>query len=39
MVEHVFGYYGPLEHKNGKLVAINMCKNASIWVGKLEDTA
>ena len=31
MVEHVFGYYDPLEHKNVKLVAINMCKNASIW--------
>ena len=31
MVEHVFGYYDPLEHKKVKLVTIKMCKNASIW--------
>ena len=30
MVEHVFGYYDPLECENVKLVAIKMCKNASI---------
>ena len=31
MVEHVFGYYDPSEHKKVKLVAIKMCNNASIW--------
>ena len=31
MVEHIFGYYDRPEHKNVKLVAIKMCKNASIW--------
>ena len=30
-MEHVFEYYDPLEHKKVKLVAIKMCKNASIW--------
>ena len=38
MVEHVFGYYDPFEHKNVKLVAIKICKNASIYlVLKLEE--
>ena len=31
MVEHVFRYYDPPEHKKVKLVAIKMTKNASIW--------
>ena len=31
MVEHVFGYYDPPEHKKMKSVTIKMCKNASIW--------
>ena len=31
MMEHVFGYYDPPENKKVKLVAIKMCKNASIW--------
>ena len=31
MVEHVFENYDPLEHEKVKLVAIKMCKNASIW--------
>ena len=30
-VEHVFRYYDLPEHKNVKLVAIKMCKNAFIW--------
>ena len=30
-VEHVFENYNPLEHEKVKLVAIKMCKNASIW--------
>ena len=30
MVEHVFRYYDPPEHKRVTLVAIKMCKNASI---------
>ena len=30
MVEHAFEYYGPPEYKKVKLVAIKMCKNASI---------
>ena len=31
MVEHVFGYHNPPGLKKVKLVAIKMCKNASIW--------
>ena len=31
MVENVFEYYDPLEHKKAKSVAIKMCKSASIW--------
>ena len=31
MVEHVFEYYEPLKRVKVKLVAIKMCKNASIW--------
>ena len=31
MVEHVFEYHDPFEHEKMKLVAIKMCKNASIW--------
>ena len=31
MVEHVFEYYDALEREKVKLVAIKMCKNASIW--------
>ena len=30
MVEHVFRYYDPPEHKRVTLVATKMCKNASI---------
>ena len=30
MVEHVFEYYDPPEREKVKLVAIKMCKNASI---------
>ena len=38
MVEHVFWYYDPHEHKNVKLVAIKMGKNASIWWENEEAT-
>ena len=31
MVEHVFEYYDPPEREKVTLVAIKMCKNASIW--------
>ena len=31
MVEHVFENYDPLKREKVKLVAIKMCKNASIW--------
>ena len=31
MVDRVFEYYEPSECKKVKLVAIKMCKNASIW--------
>ena len=31
MVEHVFEFYDPPKCENVKLVAIKMCKNASIW--------
>ena len=31
MVEHDFQYYDPPEREKVKLVAIKMCKNASIW--------
>ena len=30
-MEHVFEYYDPHEREKVKLVAIKMCKNASIW--------
>ena len=30
-MEHAFEYYDRPEHKKVKLVAIKMCKNASIW--------
>ena len=31
MAENVSKYYDPLERKRVKLVAIKMCKSASIW--------
>ena len=37
MVEHVFEYYDPNEHKKVKLVTIKMHKNFQL-VGKLEET-
>ena len=37
MVECVFENCGPLEHKRVKLVAIKIGKNASFFMGKLEE--
>ena len=36
MVEHVFKYYDSLEYEKVKLVAIKMCKNASILLKNLK---
>ena len=37
IVEYVFEYYDSSEHEKVKLMAIKMCKNASIG-GKIKET-